>query len=101
MERKYFIKTVLATATLSAISPFALVELLKEKEDIILPFADGMRKITLLKPKKGLIANLEAQVGYQTQYGYQQSYNYNLLAPYQEWYAYQQALANWNQQIAN
>lgn len=99
MERKFFIKSTLATAALSVIDPFSVFDLFEEERDIMLPFIGGMQKITLLKRKSRLIPALNAQTGYHTQYGYQQSYDYGSLAPYNQWYAYQQAVAYWNQQL--
>ena len=99
MERKSFIKTVLATATLSVINPFTVFDLFEEEKDIMLPFIGGMQRITLLKHKASLVSDLTAQSAYYSPYAYQQSYHYSHMAPYDQWYAYQQAVAYWNQQL--
>lgn len=95
MNRQTFMKSMLATATFSVFNPFGVLDLFTPVKDIVLPFIDEEKKITLLKRSKGLVEEANSQ-NYQTQYGYHSNYNYNTLAPYQEWYAYQQAIAQWN-----
>ncbi len=94
MERKEFLKLALATAGLAVVNPFKVVDLFESEKDVILPFLDGKREVTLLKPKVSLINKVDAQV-----YGYYNNFSYNNLAPYQQWYAYQRAVAEWNAQM--
>lgn len=95
MERKKFIRTALATTGLVMMNPFSLLDILEPETEVLLPFIDGKRKVTLLKPKRSLFNSVQAQ-----SYGYYNNYSYGNLAPYQQWYAYQQALAEWNTRLA-
>lgn len=94
MERKQFLKAALATTGLVVVNPFSILDIFDPEKDVILPFLDGERSVTLLKPRIGLTNNAHAQVN-----GYYGSYNYGHLAPYQQWYAYQQAVAEWNMRM--
>lgn len=94
MERKHFLKAALATTGLALVNPFSVLDIFDFETDVILPFIDGNRKVTLLKPKISLFNSVKAQ-----NYGYYNNYNYGNLAPYQQWYAYQQALAEWNMRM--
>jgi hypothetical protein len=91
MERKQFIKVAFATTGLVIANPFSILDIFDPEKDVMLPFLDGKRSVTLLKPKVNAINTAHAQVG-----GYYGNYNYGNLAPYQQWHAYQQALAEWN-----
>ena len=94
MERKEFLKAVIATTGLSVVNPGSVLDFLEPEKDVILPFMDGKRSVTLLKPRVSLMNKAQAQVS-----GYYGSYNYANLAPYQQWYAYQQAMAEWNMRM--
>lgn len=92
MNRKKFIKTASATLTLTIFNPLQIVEELVPEQEVYLPFIDGMRKVTRLKSENSLVNNATAQY-------YYGGYSYGSLAPYQNWYAYQQALHQWQQQM--
>ena len=95
MERKLFLKTLLASGSLVVINPFSLVDLFIPDKSVYLPFIDGVKEISFLRANSMLVNEVSAQY-YQTPYGYHQNYNYQNLAPYQQWYSYQQAVAQWN-----
>ena len=93
MKRKTFIKALSATAIVSLANPAGLIEVFLPDEEFYLPFIDGKRKVIRLKSKIALISELKAQ------YYYRQNYSYGAIAPYQQWYAYQQALQYWQQRM--
>lgn len=97
MKRKIFIKAIMATSVLTVVDPLRLLESLEPEKDITLPFVDGHRTVTLLKPKSEWVSKLNAQYYYGSYYN---SYSYSNLANYQYWYNYQQAVSYYQQSMA-
>ncbi|CAN0450905.1 unnamed protein product, partial [Ectocarpus fasciculatus] len=94
MKRAQFLKAALATSGLTITNPLSFFEIFISDKDVILPFMDGNRSVTLLRPKISPVGLVKAQVN-----GYYGSYSYGYLAPYQQWYAYQQAVAEWSRRM--
>jgi|GEM_PF-3544127 hypothetical protein len=96
MERNVFLKSLALTAGFTIANPWGLVEeFLEPSKDITLPFPRGVKKVvTILRPKTGIFNKVDAQQI--TNFGYHQGYNYNNLAQYQQMYAYQQAVNQWD-----
>ena len=94
MDRKFFLKTFLASGSLVVFNPLSVIDLISPRKSVRLPFIDGMKEICLLEHKTNFVNEASAQ--YQTPYSYHAGYNYGYLAPDQQWYSYQQAVAQWN-----
>lgn len=91
MKRRIFLKAISTTSLLSIINPLGLFDDLIPEEEVMLPFIDGIRKVSKLQLTPNA-AELYA-------HNYYCDYSYDAMAPYREWYAYQQALAVWEQQM--
>lgn len=96
MNRKYFLKSLALTAGFSIVNPTRVLEFFAPNRDFILPFPRGVKKkVRILTPKQGLFNEATAQQ-VRTPYSYYSGGNYNNMATYGQWYANQQAIAQWN-----
>ncbi|MCJ8210408.1 hypothetical protein MUY27_11870 [Mucilaginibacter sp. RS28] len=97
MKRRAFVQALACTSTLAVINPLEIMNYFEPARDVVLPFIDGKKTVTILAPKRILVNQAQAQ--YQVPYGYQGAYAYGNMAPYQNWVAQQQAIAQWQQQM--
>jgi hypothetical protein len=98
MDRKIFLKHLALTSTFTVSNPLYLAELFSPMREVLLPFPQGTKKlVTLLSsPQEYVVAqkiNAQTAIPYAN---YSNNFSYNYLAPYQQWYSYQQAINYWN-----